>query len=83
MKRTRVFLAVLITTSLVAIPVLFQLARTGASSSSDTLSAYYKLDETSAGSTADSSGDGNSGASTGTTPSVDVPTTVFANNRSL
>ena len=47
------------------------------------MSAYLKLDEASAGTAADSSGDGNLGTVTGATASSDVPTTAFPNSYSL
>jgi prepilin-type N-terminal cleavage/methylation domain-containing protein len=51
---------------------------------SSSLVGYWKFDETSGTTAADSSGAGNNGTqSTGPTPSTDVPTTRFTNARSL
>ncbi|MEK7562872.1 MAG: LamG domain-containing protein, partial [Patescibacteria group bacterium] len=62
----------------------FPLPALAAQVSADSLVGYWKFDETSGTSAADSSGDGNSGTHTNSpTISTDVPTTAFTNGRSL
>lgn len=51
--------------------------------SADSLSAYWKFDETSGTSAVDSSGELNTGTNSGSTISTDVPTTTYTNARSL
>ncbi len=65
--------------------LLFVSRRVFATSANDTLVGYWKLDETSAGSTAkDSSGDGHDGTpSNSPSPSISTPYTTFPDLRSL